>query len=112
MTWFGPREQPLMGQFELLSRSGTINGCPLSIVTSEPMGRGISTNGKEQRLVRIRVADNMPGWRNGRRCGLKIRCPKGRAGSTPALGTTINPLCYNNLHLFPELMLACSVCAK
>ena len=29
----------------------------------------------------------MPGWRNGRRCGLKIRCPKGRAGSTPALGT-------------------------
>jgi hypothetical protein len=33
------------------------------------------------------VSDNMPGWRNGRRCGLKIRCPKGRAGSTPALGT-------------------------
>ena len=30
----------------------------------------------------------VPGWRNGRRCGLKIRCPKGRAGSTPALGTT------------------------
>ncbi len=29
----------------------------------------------------------VPGWRNGRRCGLKIRCPKGRAGSTPALGT-------------------------
>ena len=36
----------------------------------------------------IRLTDNMPGWRNGRRCGLKIRCPKGRAGSTPALGTT------------------------
>ena len=24
--------------------------------------------------------------------GLKIRCPKGRAGSTPALGTTLNLL--------------------
>ena len=35
----------------------------------------------------VTVTDNMPGWRNGRRCGLKIRCPKGRAGSTPALGT-------------------------
>src|SRR5215813_13600188 len=32
----------------------------------------------------------VPGWRNGRRCGLKIRCPKGRAGSTPALGTMTN----------------------
>src|SRR6185369_4199476 len=39
----------------------------------------------------------MPGWRNGRRCGLKIRCPKGRAGSTPALGTTLNLHYYNNL---------------
>ena len=25
-----------------------------------------------------------PGWRNGRRGGLKSRCPKGRAGSSPA----------------------------
>jgi hypothetical protein len=31
---------------------------------------------------------HVPGWRNGRRYGLKIRCPQGRAGSTPALGTT------------------------
>ena len=29
-----------------------------------------------------------PRWRNGRRGGLKIRCPKGRVGSTPSLGTT------------------------
>ena len=36
----------------------------------------------------------MPGWRNGRRCGLKIRCPQGRAGSTPALGTTIESNSY------------------
>jgi hypothetical protein len=50
--------------------------------------------GKEERLARIRVTDNMPGWRNGRRCGLKIRCPKGRAGSTPALGTTIKSKAY------------------
>ena len=28
-----------------------------------------------------------PGWRNGRRGGLKSRCPKGRAGSSPAPGT-------------------------
>ena len=28
-----------------------------------------------------------PGGGIGRRCGLKIRCPKGRAGSSPALGT-------------------------
>ena len=31
-----------------------------------------------------------PGWRNGRRSGLKIRRPQGRAGSTPALGTNKN----------------------
>lgn len=29
----------------------------------------------------------MPGWRNGRRDGLKNRCPQGRAGSSPAPGT-------------------------
>lgn len=28
-----------------------------------------------------------PGWRNGRRYGLKIRWPEGRAGSIPAPGT-------------------------
>ena len=32
---------------------------------------------------------DVPGWRNGRRYGLKIRCPQGRAGSTPALGTNV-----------------------
>jgi hypothetical protein len=30
--------------------------------------------------------DTKPGWRNGRRGGLKSRCPQGRAGSTPAPG--------------------------
>ena len=29
-----------------------------------------------------------PGWRNGRRDGLKIRCPKGRVGSNPTPGTS------------------------
>jgi hypothetical protein len=29
-----------------------------------------------------------PGWRNGRRRGLKIPWPKGRAGSIPAPGTS------------------------
>ena len=28
----------------------------------------------------------MPGWRNGRRGGLKSRCSQGRAGSSPAPG--------------------------
>ena len=32
-----------------------------------------------------------PGWRNGRRGGLKSRCPKGRAGSSPAPGTGCFP---------------------
>ncbi len=29
----------------------------------------------------------LPEWRNGRRGGLKIRCPQGRVGSTPSSGT-------------------------
>ena len=33
-----------------------------------------------------------PGGGIGRRYGLKIRCPKGRAGSSPALGTKFNYL--------------------
>ena len=32
----------------------------------------------------------LPGWRNGRRGGLKSRCPKGRAGSSPAPGTAFS----------------------
>lgn len=32
--------------------------------------------------------DTRPEWRNGRRDGLKIRCPQGRVGSTPTSGTT------------------------
>ena len=38
---------------------------------------------------------------NGLITGLKIRCPKGRAGSTPALGTRPKLSCYNNLHCHP-----------
>ena len=34
-----------------------------------------------------RLRPHRPGWRNGRRGGLKIHCPKGRAGSNPAPGT-------------------------
>ena len=36
---------------------------------------GTSTNRKERRLATLRLTDNMPGWRNGRRCGLKILHP-------------------------------------
>ncbi len=32
-----------------------------------------------------------PGWRNGRRGGLKSRCPKGRVGSNPTPGTARAP---------------------
>ena len=39
-------------------------------------------------LVWSRLPARAPRWRNGRRVGLKNRCPQGRAGSTPALGTT------------------------
>ena len=31
-----------------------------------------------------------PEWRNGRRDGLKIRCPQGRVGSNPTSGTTFD----------------------
>lgn len=31
----------------------------------------------------------LPGWRNGRRSGLKIRWPYGREGSNPSLGTKV-----------------------
>ena len=41
---------------------------------------------RARRLIEL-VA--VPGWRNGRRRGLKIRCPRGRAGSTPAPGTSL-----------------------
>ena len=41
------------------------------------------------------ILAGVPGWRNGRRYGLKIRCPQGRAGSTPALGTNY----FNNLRV-------------
>src|SRR5450432_2583243 len=34
----------------------------------------------------------MPGWRNGRRFGLKIRFPQGSVGSSPAPGTNLNPM--------------------
>ena len=54
--------------------------------------------GKRKRLARIRLTDDVPGWRNGRRCGLKIRCPKGRAGSTPALGTIPFPNVFHDFH--------------
>ncbi len=36
--------------------------------------------------VRLPVP-TQPGWRNGRRGGFKIRCPKGRVGSSPTPGT-------------------------
>ena len=39
------------------------------------------------------VDDRRPGWRNGRRGGLKIRYLHGCVGSIPAPGTTFVPMC-------------------
>ena len=41
-------------------------------------------------------------WRNGRRSGLKIRWPKGRAGSSPAFSTR-KVLVFQGLSFCPEL---------
>lgn len=38
-------------------------------------------------FVSTGIISPWPGWRNGRRSGLKIRCSQERAGSSPALGT-------------------------
>jgi hypothetical protein len=42
-----------------------------------------------RRALVNRTLKSMPDWRNGRRTGLKILCPKGRMGSTPVSGTKI-----------------------
>src|SRR5690625_4375319 len=40
-------------------------------------------------LVQPLVREGRPGWRNGRRGALKMRCPRGHAGSRHAPGTSI-----------------------
>lgn len=40
-------------------------------------------------VVRRYALPPWPEWRNGRRDGLKIRCPKGRVGSSPTSGTQV-----------------------
>jgi len=41
----------------------------------------------------------MPGWWNGRHNGLKIRCSKGREGSSPSLGTNK----FNKQHIMKTI---------
>ena len=67
---------------------GISRNCAKTDATTYSLVTAGSASNKNKSLGTIRVRTNMPGWRNGRRCGLKIRCPKGRAGSTPALGTS------------------------
>ena len=50
-------------------------GLPCAAFSLNPLKMRISTNRKEQRLGIFRVTDNMPGWRNGRRCVLKMLQP-------------------------------------
>jgi hypothetical protein len=56
-----------------------------------------------------------PGWRNGRRGGLKSHCPRGRAGSNPAPGTVgyaatrASPLCeltrnFRRVEMRPDIL--------
>jgi hypothetical protein len=47
-----------------------------SLITQARLSQGICKG----------LARTSPGWRNGRRFGLKIRFPKGSAGSIPAPG--------------------------
>src|SRR3954454_22990941 len=43
----------------------------------------------------------LPGWWNGRHGALKMLCPKGRAGSSPALGTKAWSLTRGNAEQGP-----------
>ena len=51
--------------------------------------RGLRAHPSKSLLASSRVGSRLtrPGWRKGRRSGLKIRWPKGRPGSNPGLGT-------------------------
>ena len=48
--------------------------------------------------VRVALTPFVRRWRNGRRAGLRLRCPRGCAGSTPALRTQA-PLAQMAEHL-------------
>src|ERR1035437_5047173 len=71
------------------------DGCPYPCDSSpsEPTvlrfvaSRACRHAGPEPCGHRYMLVRHWPGWRNGRRDGLKIHCPKGRAGSSPAPGT-------------------------
>jgi hypothetical protein len=54
----------------------------------------------QARLHRLRSSElhHSREWRNGRRAGLRIRCPKGRGGSTPPSRT--NPGCGSSAQSF------------
>src|SRR5688572_16916108 len=66
---------------------------------------GFSKRGK---LLVLHIS---PGWRNGRRSGLKIRGPQGRPGSSPGLGILSRDsshaaleLCEDAAHLGDQLL--------
>ncbi len=74
--WFPVRSLPTVGAYGAAKRAP---GASLPVVGS--------TSGFAGRT--IGCGFHRPGWRNGRRDGLKIHCPKGRAGSNPAPGTAM-----------------------
>ena len=58
-------------------------GVVIGVVTpSSPVGNAAET------AISYLISTPVPGWRNGRRGGLKILCPQGRVGSNPTLGTS------------------------
>ncbi len=53
--------------------------------------------GPSQQVVERSLEE--PEWRNGRRAGFKILCPKGRVGSTPTSGIMSSRLdVFRNVH--------------
>ena len=50
-------------------------------------------------MCSARIVAIAPGWRNGRRGGLKSRCPPGHAGSIPAPGISSDGLSAANVGL-------------
>src|SRR5699024_3409096 len=64
-----------------VSREGPSPGCTAPTGSGPVVISGI--------LIQPSCTGGEPGWRNGRRGALKMRCPRGRAGSSPAPGTDI-----------------------
>lgn len=57
------------------------------VISCKELAKLVLTIGSCHYIIAIVIQD-MPGWRNGRRYGLKIRWAQVREGSSPSPGTT------------------------